>query len=226
VRPSSADIIAELERVRALRQECAADASLDARSASIKAYQHQRFARDYGALLAHPRYSAAARFFLEQLYGPADFTQRDAEFARVVPTMARLLPRDVMQTVRQLSALHALTEELDHEMAKALSAEVVDAESYRRAWSLVGRRADRERQLALLLAIGQSLDKYARQPMLASTLRLMRGAANAAGLGHLQSFLEAGLRAFRQIGDSQTFLATIADNERQVIDAYFGRSKE
>jgi hypothetical protein len=145
VRPSSADVIADLERVRALRQECAADASLDVRGASIKAYQHQRFARDYGALLAK-----------------------------------------VMQTVRQLSALHALTEGLDHEIAKALSAKVVDAESYRRAWSLVGRRADRERQLALLLAIGQSLDKYARQ----------------------------------QCG------RPIADNERQVIEAYFGGSKE
>jgi hypothetical protein len=222
----TADIIADLERVRALRQARSADASLDARTASIKAYQHQRFAHDYGTLLVDPRYKPAARFFLDELYGPADFAKRDAEFARVVPTMSRLLPREVMQTVSQLSALHALTEGLDHEMAKALSGEVVDAESYRRAWSLVGRRAERERQLALLLAIGRSLDGYARQPLLASTLRLMRGPANAAGLGHLQSFLEAGLRAFTQIGESQVFFATIADNEQRVIDTHFGRSKE
>ena len=222
----TAEIIADLERVHALRKEREADASLEARTAAIKRHQHERFAHDYRALLDNPRYRPAARFFLDELYGPGEFAQRDAEFARVVPAMSRLLPREVMQVVRQLSSLHALTEELDHEMAKALNAEAVDAGSYRRAWSMVGRRADRERQLALLLAIGEGLDRHTREPLIAATLRLMRGPAKAAGLGRLQAFLETGLQAFRQMGDAQAFLATIANTEGRVVDGYFRASKE
>jgi len=226
VGPWTANVIADLERVRSLRREREADAALATRAAAIKRYQHDRFARDYRVLLDNPRYAAAARFFLEELYGPADFAQRDAEFARVVPTMSRLLPREVLQTVRELSALHALTEELDHEMAMALDDDAVDPASYRRAWSSVGRRADRERQLTLLLTIGNSLDGYTRKPLLASTLRVMRGPARAAGLGHLQAFLETGLRAFAEIGDAKAFLETIAANERLVIEQYFSGPKE
>src|SRR2546426_849079 len=108
-----------------MRQERETDAALDLRTAAIKRYQHERFARDYGTLLSSLRYGPAARFFLDELYGPKDFAQRDAQFARVVPAMSRLLPSEVMQTVHELGALHALTEDLDHEMAKALTDDVV-----------------------------------------------------------------------------------------------------
>ncbi|MBP7665962.1 MAG: hypothetical protein KA774_03870, partial [Burkholderiaceae bacterium] len=71
-------------RMRALRD---ADPDLAARVVALKAYQAARFARTYADLLAHPRYGAAARFFLDELYGPQEFSQRDAQFGRVVPAL-------------------------------------------------------------------------------------------------------------------------------------------
>ena len=214
-------IISRLTRVRDLRRGCEADSNLGARVLAVKQFQHARFARDYATLLASTRYRDAAKFFLDELYGPVDFTARDAEFERVIPWMAHVLPDDVMSTIANLIELHSLTEEMDQLMATALSSPELDERSYRGAWRAVGRRADRERQLTLLLAAGRALDRHTRSKMLAATLRLMRAPAQAAGLGHLQSFLEAGMRAFAGMGGAEEFLGFIEVNESQTISDLF-----
>jgi hypothetical protein len=214
-----------LGQVETMRAARAADPALAARVASIKRYQHERFARDYADLLASERYGPATRFFLDDLYGPADFADRDAQFSRIVPAMARLLPTDVMLTVARLAELHALSESLDQEMARRITGEV-DERSYRVAWNAVGREADRQRQLDLLIAIGASLDQHTRTPMLKTTLRLMRSPAKAAGLAQLQSFLERGLAAFTAMRGAANFLDRVSANERRTIADLFATSEK
>ena len=219
-RDMSEQIQTHLTQVATLRAARAANPVLAARVAAIKRHQHERFTRDYADLLASERYGAAARFFLDDLYGPADFAERDAQFSRIVPAMTRLLPADVVQTVAQLAELHALSESLDQEMGGQVSGEV-DERSYRAAWNAVGRAADRQRQIELLVAIGASLDRHTRTPMLKTSLRLMRGPATAAGLGQLQSFLERGLTAFIAMRGARDFLDRITANERRTIAELF-----
>lgn len=214
-------IVGRLNRVRELRRQRDEDPVLRARVEAVKRYQHARFATDYAALLADPRYAVAASFFLEELYGPGDFAARDAQFERVVPWMAHVLPDDVMRTIADLIELHTLTEELDQQMATASSSTDLDEESYRAAWLLVGRRPDRDQQLALLLTIGHELDRHTRSRMLATTLRMMRRPAQVAGLGRLQAFLEAGMSAFARMQGAGDFLRTIERNESRVIDDLF-----
>jgi hypothetical protein len=211
-----------LQRVSELRVARESDAHLSGRVAAVKRYQHGRFARDYSHLLDSPRYGAATRFFLDDLYGPVDFANRDAQFERIVPAMTRLLPAAVMHTVASLAELHALSEGLDQQMAQALSTDTVDARSYRAAWQQVGRRGDREKQLNLLLGIGSSLERHTSTPLLVATLKLMRGPAKAAGLVQLQSFLERGLSAFTAMRGASQYLESIADNERRMIAELFG----
>lgn len=67
-------------------------------------------------MLESKRYGAASRFFLDELYGPIDFTQRDHQFARVVPALVKLFPWQIVDTVGALAALHALSEALDTQM--------------------------------------------------------------------------------------------------------------
>src|SRR6058998_1604614 len=93
---------------------------LDARVRLLKAYQQRRFARTYADLLATARYGAASRFFLEELYGPTDFDERDAQFVRVVPALVRLFSHEIIATVSTLAQLHALSETLDSTMAQLL----------------------------------------------------------------------------------------------------------
>jgi hypothetical protein len=215
------EIRQHLEQVNELRAAREADEGLARRVAAIKRHQHARFGRDYAALMAGPRYSAATRFFLDDLYGPADFADRDTQFGRVVPTMARVMPGEIMHTVAQLAELHALSEALDQKMAQALTAETVDDRSYRSAWQMVGRRDQREAQLKLLLAIGMALERHTRSALFGATLRVMRGPAKAAGLAQLQSFLERGLAAFSAMRGAREFLDIIAATEHHVINEMF-----
>jgi len=214
-------IASGLSRVRELRRDREAEAHLGARVRAVKAFQQARFERDYADLLTSPRYGEAARFFLDQLYGPADFALRDAEFERVVPLMARVLSDDVMRTIADLIDLHALTEGLDQQMGLALRAAELDERSYRAAWRQVGLRSARDRQLTLLLSAGRALERHTRNKLLTGTLRLMRAPAQAAGYGRLQSFLEAGMDAFAGMGGAREFLQVIEDNERRTIDDLF-----
>jgi hypothetical protein len=195
--------------------------ALAAGVAAVKHYQHARFAGTYADMLAHPRYSRAAAFFLEDLYGPTDFTQRDAQFARVVPALVRLFPAELVETVLRLAQLHALSEQLDTAMAQALAGALVDGRRYGGAWRQVGRPEQRARQIDLMLAVGSALDRYTRSLLLRNTLRLMRGPAQAAGLGALQGFLETGFDTFKAMNGAQGFLSLIEQRERALAERLF-----
>jgi hypothetical protein len=222
--PEAQDILAHLHVVATERHRRAASAGLSQRVLALKAYQQRRFSLTYADLLATPRYSAVARFFLDELYGPHDFTERDAQLARVVPTLVRLFPDQIVGAVRGLAELHALSEQLDSRMAAQLPSTEIDAAAYLRAWQCCAAVPQREQQIALTLALGQTLDRLTRNPMLRQSLRLMRGPARAAGLGHLQGFLETGFDTFKAMGGADEFLAIVAQRERALAAMLFGPS--
>jgi hypothetical protein len=221
VNQEAQQILQYLREVGAERQTRADDAALSVRVVAIKAYQHKRFRHTYADLLAGGRYAGAAQFFLDDLYGPGDFTHRDAQFARVVPGMSRVFSREICHTVLLLSELHALSERLDSAMGRAHAAAEVDGVSYGRAWRAVAQPPLRERQIALMLAVGEALDRYTRSALLRHSLRLMRGPAHAAGLGALQEFLERGFDTFREMKGADGFLSLIAQRERDLAARLF-----
>jgi hypothetical protein len=214
-------ILARLAVVAHERAVRAASPALSAKVQAVKSYQQRRFSHTYADLLATPRYGGASRFFLDELYGPGDFSQRDAQFERVVPALVRLFPRDVVETVDTLVQLHALSETLDSEMARHVARGALDAAAYTAAWQATARAADREMQVALTLSIGESLDKLTRKPLLRHTLRMMRGPARAAGLSALQQFLESGFDTFLAMRGASEFLAMVSTREHALITALF-----
>lgn len=218
---SAESLLKELRAVDAERARRAADPALDAQVVALKAYQQRRFAHTYADLLAHPRYEAATRFFLHELYGPDDFRQRDAQFARVIPTLTRLFPEEVVETVARLARLHALSERLDTRMAEALGPGVITPERYATAWRTCGEPDSRQQQIELTMAVGESLDRLTRKPLLRQTLRLMRGPAQMAGLGALQNFLECGFDTFRAMRGAGEFLSTVRQREDTIARGLF-----
>jgi hypothetical protein len=215
--------VAEVER---LREECRALPDIGAAVGSLKRFQARRFAGTYADLLASDTYGAAARFFLEELYGERDYADRDAQFARIAGALEKLFPKDVAETAAGLARLHALTESLDHAMARTFALRSRDdAAGYVRAWKAVGRRDDRERQLQTVVAIGSEMTRLTRLPGLRMMLRMMRGPASAGGLSSLQRFLESGFDTFSGItkvrGSAERFLATIHEREQHLVDLLF-----
>jgi hypothetical protein len=219
--PQAQTILDELQRVERQRDLRAADPQLSTRVQALKAYQHARFERTYADLLSDKRYAAAARFFLDELYGPHDFTRRDTQFARVVPALVRLFPKEIVRTVAALAELHALSEELDTATAGALTESFVGDGLYAAAWQAVGQPEQRDKQIELTNKVGQALDAYTRNPLLRHSLRLMRGPARAAGLSELQTFLETGFDTFREMRGAKPFLDTIVARETQIAKALF-----
>jgi len=219
-------ILEFLESVAAERRRRLADGDLQQRVLAVKRHQHIRFAHTYQDLGGQPGTADAVRFFLEELYGPGDFTHRDAQFARIVPALVRLFPREIVGTVRTLAELHALSERLDTAMGTALSVATLDERIYQQAWQTVGQAEARALQISLMLGVGHALDRYTRNPLLRHSLRLMRGPAQAAGLAALQQFLERGFDTFRGLRGAASFLQVVATRERAQVAALFAPMDE
>lgn len=195
---------------------------------AVKAWQAHRLARTHRDLLSEPRHGAAARFFLEDLYGPKDFSQRDAELVRVVPMMVRLLPNAALATVADAVEMDALSERLDLAVARVLRQPdhlAIEEAAYADAYRKAGSRAEREHQIELIAHIGSSLDRLVRHPMIGSLLKAMGGPARLAGLSQMHDFLVRGFEAFRAIGGGADFVARIEGRERAILEALYAGAR-
>ncbi len=219
--PAAQQILDDLGTVDRLRRERDANSGLAAKVRSLKTYQARRFENTYADLLVDPRYRGAARFFLDELYGPQEFRLRDAQFARIVPSLVRMFPHEMVQTVAALSRLHALSELFDSEMSLWFASSAIDAASYVEAWQAIGRADARRQQIALTLEVGRALQHYTRSAVLRGALRMMRRPARAAGLGDLQNFLELGFDTFGALASAETFLGIVSARETALADALF-----
>jgi hypothetical protein len=216
--------------VEQLQQSTASNIDLRDALHRIKLIQAQRFAGTYGDLLASSRYAKASHFFLTELYSERSYVDRDAQFGRIAGALQRFFPDAVVATAVTMAKLHALTEELDYEMAcqwiavgKAQDMDL--AERYLKAWQSVGRSDDRDRQLNDVLRVGHDLTKLTRTKGLRMMLRMMRAPASAAGLGALQAFLESGFDTFSDMardGDAaESFLGVVTQRESQWLSVLY-----
>jgi hypothetical protein len=206
-----------LSQVSTLRREALVDPSRTAVREALRRWQAQRLAVTYPDLLASPRFGQAARFFLDDLYGPKTFSRRDAEVARIVPALTRMLPGPALEVIARALELDALSETLDAEMTRLLGTAPIDAPRYASAYLRAGSRIQRERQIELIGEVGAGLNNLVRTPLLGASLGIMRGPAVIAGLVELHDFLQRGFDAFRKMGDATEFLQIIAARESALL---------
>jgi hypothetical protein len=198
---------------------------------ALKRFQADRLAQTHRDFLESPRYRMATRFFLDDLYGEKDFSQRDAELNRVIPTLTRFLPEQALSTIADAIELDALSEYLDQQMAaQGLAAEGAtwSEARYGQAYRAISALADlgfeagasgavlRQRQLGLVPKIGQTLDKLVKNPFLGGLLVSMGGPARLAGVPTMHDFLTRGFKAFQSMRGAQEFIATIDEKERNL----------
>ncbi|HSC99837.1 MAG TPA: hypothetical protein VLI21_13105 [Casimicrobiaceae bacterium] len=210
-----------LSRVHAHHEERLRDAELGKALAYLAMWQVRRLRNTYADLQAIPRYAAAMQFFESDLYGGGDFAQRDADLARVVPGMKRLLPDHALRTVVEAVEVNALAQDFDRAMIDHLPRRegAFGVAEYCAAYRAVDRFDERRRQILLLSHVGEALDALVRKPMIRSALKLMRKPARLAGLAALQDFLERGFGAFANMGGAREFLATIEARELAIVES-------
>jgi hypothetical protein len=217
-----AALVRELARAIRLHDLRLADEDRARIHGRLAVWQASRMAATYADLAAQPRYADAIAFFRSDLYGEGDFAQRDADLARVVPIMTRLLPARLITTIAQATELNALSQELDLALITRLpDGDTFTVAEYCAAYRQPSERAAREHQIGLIGEVGAGLDTYVRRPFIESSLSMMRRPARLAGLGVLQDFLERGVKAFTKMRGADQFLATIDRRERAILAAIF-----
>lgn len=207
-----------VDRYQVARKRLDADSGLGARVRALAAFQAERLAATYADLRREERHRAAIDFFLTDLYGPQDLSQRDRQVLAALDKLQRFLPAGALEALAGAFELHVLTLELDGDTAAALAAAApLGMEEYAAAYRRAGRASDRARQIGLIGEIGALLDGLAHHPEIGLALRLSRAPARAAGYGELQEFLERGYHAFRAMGGATDFLAAIDARERALM---------
>ncbi|TWI11643.1 FFLEELY motif protein [Aerolutibacter ruishenii] len=192
----------------------------------LRRWQAERLRRSFAHFLDDPKRRAAAEFFLSDVYGDHDFSQRDADIARVVPLMQKLLPESLLASVADTVELGLLTHAFDLRMADALEALAprrrrLDDALYGEAYRACGLPRLRRHQIDLIARAGNDLGRGLKLPGVGMLLKLSRGPAKAAGLVELQGFLERGVEAFSRLGDPAGFITEIERNERALSRRLF-----
>ncbi len=226
----AARLVAALRKHDELSHQRVEGGGLSPEMAMLRAWQAQRLARTYADFLADPRYEPACRFFLDDIYAPKDFSQRNADILRVHEFMSRFIPARALRTLTKAIELNNLTEELDAKLLDALlnQAGVTDSiseEQYAEAYRLCDNYDDRVKQIEMIVEIGRDLEKLVRHRVIGWMLRAARGPAHRAGWHELQDFLEHGYASFRHMGKADKFLNAIHDREMTILDnIYQGKS--
>lgn len=215
----STSIREAMAQVSALRARAQSDTDLAQAWLDIKHFQTRRFAATYQDLLTSIDFGDCTNFFLQELYSARDYSERDAQFARIGRALELTFPDQVVATAVTLAQLHQVTETLDLAMAEHWHQHPhSDANTrYRQAWRSVGQPDQRRWQLDTVLQIGRTLGELTGKPGLRLMLKMMRQPARLAGLGALQLFLETGFDRFGMLAKKrtavETFLRTIHTRE-------------
>lgn len=220
--PNALGLLTELRR---FRRQKVTGTGLDPRLASLRQWQSARLARSYADLLAHPRYAPAARFFLDDIYSPRDFSQRDHDMLQLHDFMRRFVPPAMFQPLTLTVKLHALTERLDRALVTMLFDTMKVAEVSLAAYCDAYRRCDnfaeRVSQIEWIGEIGQDLDRIVRQPLTGTVLAVAARPARRAGWGELTGFLERGYQAFKHLRGAKPFLDLVRRRETRYLDRIY-----
>ncbi|WP_269521217.1 FFLEELY motif protein [Alteromonas sp. BMJM2] len=214
------EIIKHIHRVNAQR-DLASKLNLMALIHQLQDWQCQRLLVSHDDLAKQQRYQKAMAFFVEELYGPKDFSQRDADLVRVIPKLAKVLPEKAMNAMNDALSLNALSFDLDMEMAQYLNkhfaTQPINRDSYAQAYRSVGRKDDRESQITIISHLGDQLADVIKVRGIGMLISMSRRPAKMAGLLALHEFLDRGFNAFKAIGDVQSFIQPVLERETRLM---------
>ena len=198
----------------------------------FRAWQARRLATTYADLLHSKRYSPACHFFLEDIYGPQDFAQRDHDIVRIHDFMLRFLPASVLGPLTKAIELNSMTMELDNQLLWVLVdnlgvTDSITTEQYAEGYRICNNYDERRRQIEMIGEVGRGIARLTRIPFLGLTLRMTRAPALRGGWDEMQGFLERGFSAFKQMGrKSGHFLDTLQQREIQILEQIFANSDD
>lgn len=221
--PSNSHNLSDLLRtVEQTPHEQIAGKPLDSRLLLLRDWQVRRLTRTYQDLLTNPRYQPAGTFFINDIYGARNFSQRDYDLRRLHETLRRWVPDAMIRPFTLAIELHELTEQLDRQLLNVLvnelgMTETLSVPMYAEAYRLCNNYAVRVQQIERIGEIGKRVEGLVNIPFSGNVLKVARGPATRAGWGDLMSFLERGYAAFKHMRGAKYFLNTIRERELGIL---------
>lgn len=206
-----------IESIARHREQIDRDPSRRERLRALQHFQVERLRWTYADCAAQPRYKAALEFFVADLYGPHDHSQRDEGLRKVLDQWARLLPERALHALSDALELELLSQALDVAVLDALQDAAPSFDSYPSAYRRAGRYEDRRQQITLILAAGHDLDSLIGIPALGTALRVARVPARMLGVMDLHQFLERGYHAFKRMSGADALLGIIEQRETDLM---------
>jgi hypothetical protein len=224
--PSPAQLLNDLQYSAELQRQTVAAAGLDPQLAMLRGWQANRLARTYADLLADPRYSPACAFFLENIYAPTDFSQRDHDLDRIYRFLSRVFPPEMIALLAETVELNGMTNTLDDRLLRVLVDQLgvtdsLTAEHYTKAYGICDNYAARARQIEIIESILSQVGEGAHLLVVGAALKLAKIPAQRAGWADVYDFLARGRQAFRQMKDPQIFVDTITRRELRILDLIY-----
>ncbi len=195
---------------------------------ALQEWQCRRLLITHQDLNSQPQFADAMRFFVDELYGPKDFSQRDKDLTRVIPKLAAVLPEKALRALDDALRLNALSFNLDSAMVEVLlsilgtdrlQTSAITADLYAQAYRHVERQTDRAEQIAIVEQLGIQLADVVHVRGINLLIKMARKPAEIAGVLTLHEFLAEGFAAFKQLGDVRLFLDPIISRETAIMQA-------
>lgn len=164
---------------------------------------------------ARPDTAAAVEFIVSDLMG-SGIAARDADLARVIPIMVRLLPDRALEALASAMELNARTLAINLANCRKLSArtdisEGISERDFCAAFRNTTALDECLDLIDLTIVLGHTLKRLVHNRLLRMTLHTMHYPAHAAGFGAMQDFLEKGYTTFHAIDDVDYFLGQFAE---------------
>ncbi len=191
---------------------------------ALQLFQSQRLRRDYSDLSAMAQYTAVGEFFFEEMYGPRDFSDRDAS-ARKLQTFLHMFPGVHLRDIEEVLDLLELTVQLDDQLSRTLHATAVpisfDQPTYEQYYLEQDNYDERLRQLDLVRSCLLNVFHLSRSALLGIALHRTRLMARLAGIEAVHVFLTRGYDALRGVQSIDHFSDTIYSRELKRLDRIY-----
>lgn len=184
----------------------------------LQQWQVARLRATYDDFAAQDRYRDTLEFFVTDLYGPHDYSQRNRDLGKVLHRFERVLSARAIDTLAMSLQLELLSQELDLAMLAAMTDEAITEFSYAQAYRSVGRVDERRQQIALIVGAGRALDEVVRNPAIGAALWAARLPARVAGVMVLHDFLHRGYHAFSGMQGAELFLTAVEQRETLIMN--------
>lgn len=213
---STKQIIRHLHGIRTM-QEIAEKAGLMSSIRSVQTWQCKRLLVSHQEMYQQKRFKPAVEFFINELYGPNDFSQRDQDIARIVPKMSKFLPEKALQSLASALHLNTLSFELDFDLAKQLVGVDISRDSYAKAYVNCDNLATRQQQIDYIRTLGNDLADVVKMKGISSLLFISRKPAKMAGVLALHEFLDKGFKSFKNLGNVEDFITPVVNKEHEIM---------